>query len=112
VARPHIVTRVVVAPPVRWYVHRAPQFHAFVPSRVVHGGPTIRPYRPVPESQRPPFVHSGGSPIIHSGGAPIVHSAPLPHARIDGGHASSGGTSWHGHAGSSDGGWHGHGGRH
>ena len=107
VARPHFVTRVVVAPPVRWYVHRPePHFQHFQhferfqhsprpqhfehferfehrsPPRIVQGGPTVRPYRPVPESQRAPFIHSGGGAFIRS--------APLPQARLGGGAARNG----------------------
>jgi hypothetical protein len=94
VARPHFLTRIIVAPPVRWHVHRPQQhFHRAPPPRIVQGGPTLRPYRPVPEARRPPFVHSGGGPIVHGGGAPIVRSAPaLPQARLTPGHAASGGT--------------------
>lgn len=97
IARPHVVTRVVVAPPVRWYVHRPPgahfqhsrhfeHFHHSSAPKVVHGGPTVRPYRPVPESQRPPFVHSGGPAFIQSQGSPFIDSAPLLHGR-SGSHA-------------------------
>jgi hypothetical protein len=112
VARPLFVTRVVVAPPVRWYVHRGPahfqhfeHFQHSSPPRVVHGGPTVRPYRPVPESQRPPFIHSGGGSFIHSGGASFIHSAPPPQARFSGRFAASGGSSHgHGHGGQGHGG--------
>ena len=83
-ARPHFVTRIVVAPPVRWHVHRpAHPVHAS-PPRIVQGGPTVRPYRPVPESRRPPFVHSGGSPIVRSA-PPVQPRAPA--FRRDGGPA-------------------------
>ena len=79
-AHPHFVTRVIVAPPVRWHVHRAPRaVHPHVVQggpRMVQRAPVVRPYRAVPESKRPPFVHSGGSPIVRS--APSVRSAPLP----------------------------------
>ncbi len=72
-ARPHFVTRVIVAPPVRWHVHR--HAHRPIPSaQIIHGGPTVRPYRPIPESRRPPFVHSGGGTVIHN--APAVRNAP------------------------------------
>ena len=104
VARPHLVTRVVVAPPVRWYVHRpeprfqhAPRsphgerFEHRSPPRIVQGGPTVRPYRPVPESQRPAFIHSGGGAFIRS--------APLPQARLGGGSAAPGGGHARGHGG-------------
>lgn len=71
VPRPHFVTRVVVAPPVRWYVHRhAAPPRVVHPPRIVQGGPAVRPYRAVPESRRPPFVHSGGSAFIRSAPAP------------------------------------------
>lgn len=85
VARPHFVTRIIIVPPVhrhfrrpapdlhhrefhRSELHRS-ELHHREPAIIVHGGPTVRPFRPVPESRRPPFVHSGG--------APIVRSAPL-----------------------------------
>ncbi len=72
--RPIFVTRVVVAPAVRWYVY--PHAHRFITSApaVVHSRPTFEPFRPVPESRRPPFVHSDGRPFIHSGGQPFIHS--------------------------------------
>lgn len=82
VPRAHFVRHVIVAPPVRWYVHhRPPQFHHTRPPRLVQGGPTIRPARPVPESQRAPIIHSGGAPIVHSGGTPFVRSAGAPVVR-------------------------------
>lgn len=110
-ARPHVVTRVVVAPPVRWYVHRPeshfqhfqhsphserfPRFEHRSEPRIVQGGPTLRPYRPVPESQRPPFVHSGGGAFIRSAPLPQARfgaGGPAPrayHGRPHGGHAHS-----------------------
>jgi hypothetical protein len=114
IVRPHIVTRVVFAPRVNWFVH--PGFvhhveppHHFVPrvpAPVVRGGPTIRPFHPVPESRRAPIVHSGGPAFIrsdgrafvHSDGRAFIHSGP----RMDGGHfenrsAASGGSRWQGH---------------
>ena len=129
VVRPYFVTRVVVAPPVRWYVHRGPphfqrsehfehfeHFQHSSPPRIVQGGPTVRPYRPVPESRRAPFIHSGGgafihsggSTFIHSGGGTFVHSAPAPQARFAGGSAASGGSG-RGHASGNGHGGHGHG---
>jgi hypothetical protein len=82
-ARPHFVTRVIVAPPVRWHVHRSPHavVHPHSPRvvqggpRIIHSAPVVRPYRAVPEAKRPPFVHSGGSPIVRN--APSLRSAPL-----------------------------------
>jgi hypothetical protein len=99
VVRPHVVTRVVFAPRVRWFVHPGFAPHRFVhhgvpiravpghaaPHRAVphvaapalHGGPAIRPYHAVPESRRAPIIHSGGPAFIQSG--------TQPQARIDGG---------------------------
>lgn len=105
VVRPHFVTRVVFARPVRWYVH--PHLNVVRPApRIVHGGPTLRPYRPVPESQRAPIIHSGGSTVIHSGGTPYVHSArapvvhggPQPRAQFRSGYAAAGASWQHGGA--------------
>jgi uncharacterized protein DUF3300 len=92
VSRPRFVTHIVVAPPVRWYVHRYPRPAMVVHAPVVvhrapavHGGPTIRPYRAVPESQRAPIIHSGGPAFVRS--APAFahrettvrgHARPLP----------------------------------
>lgn len=105
VARPHFVTRVVVAPPVRWYVHPRPAPHIVHPPRIVQGGPvvravpsvrpvpslraqpSVRPYRAVPESQRPPFIHSGGSAFIRSAPAPRSNRG----GGNDGGHGGHGG---------------------
>jgi hypothetical protein len=95
IVRPHVVTRVVVAP----------HFQSFRSPRVVHGGPTMRPYRAVPESRR--------APIVHSGGAPIIRSAPLPRAQFHGhgnNNAASGGSRQGGRQGRGHG--DGHGGGH
>lgn len=114
VVRPHVVTRVVFAPRVRWFVHPGFAPHAFVrhgvpPNVVVHravphvarpalqGGPTVRPFHPVPESQR--------APIIRSGGSAFVHSSTQPQARIDGGRRFDGG---HFERRADGGGWQGH----
>lgn len=120
VPRPHLVTHVVVAPPVRWYVHphrQRPHLERPHP-RIVQGGPVVKPYRPVPESKRPPFIHSGGPAFVRSEGpsfirsapeavrrappVPRVQSAPAPRAR-DGG--------WQGGRGHGSGHRGGHGGR-
>jgi hypothetical protein len=96
VARPVFVTRIVVAPPIRWHafphtvVRSAPQAFVRAAPRIVQGGPVVRPYRAVPESQRAPFVHSGGSTFIHSGGSPIVRSAPAAQAHFQSFHSSRG----------------------
>jgi hypothetical protein len=88
VVRPHFVTRIVYARPVRWYVHPHSQWRPAPAPRIVHGGPTVRPYRPVPESQRAPIIHSGGTPYVHSGGS--------PRPQFHGGYAAAGGSGWHG----------------
>ena len=110
VPHPVFVTRVVVARPVRWYIHPyaaspgfhrppAPSFHRPPVVRPpVHGGPTVRPYRPMPEAQRTPFIHSGGQPFVHSGQTPFIHGAaprfrPEARAYAGGGHRQSGGRS-------------------
>ena len=62
VARPRFVTRIVVAPPVRWHVYR-----------------TVRPYRAVPESRRSPIIHSGGPAFIPGATARL---SPAP-GRVD-----------------------------
>lgn len=75
VARPRFVTRIVVAPPVRWHVHRpAPPTVVHRAPAPVHGGPTLRPYRAVPESRRSPIIHSGGPAFIPGAAARL--SAP------------------------------------
>jgi hypothetical protein len=77
VSRPRFVTRIVVAPPVRWYVHRQPRPPVVVHRPpVVHGGPTARPYRSVPESQRAPIIHSNGPAFVHGNGAGFVRNGP------------------------------------
>jgi hypothetical protein len=77
VSRPQFITRIVVAPPVRWYVHRQPRPPVAVHRPpVVHGGPTARPYRPVPESQRAPIIHSNGPAFVRSNGPAFVRSGP------------------------------------
>ncbi|HET7197999.1 MAG TPA: DUF3300 domain-containing protein [Burkholderiales bacterium] len=87
IARPHIVTRVVFAPRAHWFVHRPAQFHPepirgpHIVARgdIVHGGPTVRPFRPVPEARRAPVVHSGGTPFVHSGGFAASGGNVRPH---------------------------------
>jgi hypothetical protein len=76
VAYPVVVTRYVPARPVRWYVY------PYQRPPLVHGGPTVTttPYRPVPESRRAPFVHSGGPAFVQS--APAVRSAPQAPQRV------------------------------
>jgi hypothetical protein len=109
-AHPHFVTRVIVAPPVRWHVHRPPRVvHPHAPRvvqphapRVVQGGPRIvqrepgvRPHRALPESKRPPFVHSGGSPIVRSAPLPAQsrsHPVNPSASRRDGGSDRDGGS--------------------
>jgi hypothetical protein len=103
IPHPVFVTRVVVARPVRWYIHphrASPVFHR---PPAVHGGPTVRPYRPVPEARRPPFVHSGGKPFVHSGQTPFIHGA-APRFRAEPRSFAGGGRP--------DGGARGHGGGH
>ena len=108
-ARPHFVTRIVIAPPVRWHVHRrAPDFHREPPRlvhrepprmvhreppRIIHGGPTVRPYRAIPESRRPPFVHSNALPAPRLSPGYKASAATPPSFRRDGGGRPGG---WHG----------------
>jgi Protein of unknown function (DUF3300) len=90
VPHPVFVTRIVVAPTRIVFVSPAHVHRRFAPPvfahervappamrapRMVQGGPVVRPFRPVPESQRPPFVHSGGSAFIRSGGPAFIRSS-------------------------------------
>jgi len=97
VVRPHLVTRVVYPHPVRWYVHPHPQFHPAPAPRIVHGGPTVRPFQVTPQSQHAPFVHSGTLPRaqFHSGyaaaGGGRPHSARSQQGGRGAAHAGHGG---------------------
>jgi len=90
VARPIVVTRVVAAPAIRWHafphtvVRPAPHFVARPAPRIVQGGPVVRPYRPIPESQRPAFIHNSGSTYIHNSSTSYIHSGS--HAYRSSGH--------------------------
>ena len=106
VPHPVLVTRIVAARPVRWYIHPYHASPAFHRPPTVHGGPTVRPYRPVPEARRAPFIHSSGQPFVHSGQTPFIHGAaprfraePRSFAgagRPSGGHFRSGQAGGHG----------------
>jgi hypothetical protein len=112
VPRPRFVTRVVVAPPVRWYVHPHATARVLPAPRIVQGGPTIRPYRPVPESLRQPIIHNGGTPYIHGGGTPYIHGAPAARAQFHSGFSPAARAAAHpGYARAAAGGGH-HGGGH